>query len=441
MRRRIEKPRTEDVFGIIEGGAQGSQDQSSVTQISKFQQLRQNIPAGTRWQSEKRGSGMSTYSNVTFGDSLLMMDGPRLETLRVGKPHWQCFVVSYGLQAALLGALLTISIAAPQIAPQLESHVALIAPYLSPAPRLRAVQPTAHVIPVTPVVKAALPERRVEPKLETIVAPKVELPVPEVPRPQRVPAMARVSEMPQPVAAIPTPKFDSKLLNALPGPKAAKIVATNTFGGSSAAPTLHNIAPSKVQTGGFGDPNGVPVNAHGSDRPTIAAIGSFDLPAGGGYGNGTGGASGVRGTVASAGFGNGVAVQGGGGRGGNAAQGRIQSSGFAAAVAAPPATPEQIRQRHAASLAATSAPVSIQSKPTPVYTAEARQLKVEGEVLLNVVFSADGQVHVLNVVRGLGHGLDEAAQRAAQGIHFSPALRDGHPVDSTATLHIVFQLS
>ena len=61
--------------------------------------------------------------------------------------------------------------------------------------------------------------------------------------------------------------------------------------------------------------------------------------------------------------------------------------------------------------------------------------------MLNVVFTANGKVEVLNVVRGLGHGLDESAQRAARGIRFNPARRDGHPVDSNATLHIVFQLS
>jgi len=57
------------------------------------------------------------------------------------------------------------------------------------------------------------------------------------------------------------------------------------------------------------------------------------------------------------------------------------------------------------------------------------------------VFTADGHVQVMNVVRGLGHGLDEAAQRAAQGIRFTPATRDGHAVDSNAILHIIFQLS
>jgi TonB family protein len=76
-----------------------------------------------------------------------------------------------------------------------------------------------------------------------------------------------------------------------------------------------------------------------------------------------------------------------------------------------------------------------------VYTSEARQHKVEGEVLLNVVFLADGKVRILNVVRGLGYGLDEAAQRAVQGLKFTPALRDGRPIDSSATLHVIFQLS
>jgi len=45
------------------------------------------------------------------------------------------------------------------------------------------------------------------------------------------------------------------------------------------------------------------------------------------------------------------------------------------------------------------------------------------------------------IVRGLGHGLDEAAVRAAQQIRFKPARRDGQPVDFPAVVHIVFQLA
>ena len=70
-------------------------------------------------------------------------------------------------------------------------------------------------------------------------------------------------------------------------------------------------------------------------------------------------------------------------------------------------------------------PVEITFKPNPVYTDEARSLKLEGEVLLEVSFSANGTLHVNRVVRGLGHGLDEAAIAAANKIRFKPALRDG----------------
>lgn len=80
-------------------------------------------------------------------------------------------------------------------------------------------------------------------------------------------------------------------------------------------------------------------------------------------------------------------------------------------------------------------------KPKPEYTVEARQMKLEGEVLIRVLFTAAGEVRVLDVVQGLGHGLDQNAIRAAQQIRFKPAQRDGQPVDSTATVHIVFQLA
>jgi TonB family protein len=76
-----------------------------------------------------------------------------------------------------------------------------------------------------------------------------------------------------------------------------------------------------------------------------------------------------------------------------------------------------------------------------VYTDEARSLKLEGEVLLEVMFGANGTLHVNRVVRGLGHGLDEAAIAAANKMRFKPALRGGQPVDSTAVVHVVFQMA
>jgi TonB family protein len=85
--------------------------------------------------------------------------------------------------------------------------------------------------------------------------------------------------------------------------------------------------------------------------------------------------------------------------------------------------------------------VEILSKPRPAYTEEARHLRIEGEVLIEVLFAASGQVRVLRTVRGLGHGLDESAIAAANAIRFRPAERSGVAADSTAIVHIVFQLA
>jgi TonB family protein len=86
-------------------------------------------------------------------------------------------------------------------------------------------------------------------------------------------------------------------------------------------------------------------------------------------------------------------------------------------------------------------PVEILSKPKPGYTAEARAKNIEGEVLLEVQFGASGDLRIVRVVRGLGHGLDETAAAAAEGIRFRPATRDGAAVDCSALVHIVFQLA
>lgn len=86
-------------------------------------------------------------------------------------------------------------------------------------------------------------------------------------------------------------------------------------------------------------------------------------------------------------------------------------------------------------------PVEILSKQKPAYTAEARRLRVEGEVTLEVLFEATGKLRVIRVLQGLGHGLDEAAVEAALSIRFKPARRHGRPIDHRATLRVVFQLA
>jgi TonB family protein len=88
-----------------------------------------------------------------------------------------------------------------------------------------------------------------------------------------------------------------------------------------------------------------------------------------------------------------------------------------------------------------STEVEVLSKPPVQYTSEARQLRVEGDVVLSVTFLANGQVVVHGVIQGLGHGLDEEAKRVAQQIRFRPATNNGQPVDVTTKITITFQLA
>ena len=87
------------------------------------------------------------------------------------------------------------------------------------------------------------------------------------------------------------------------------------------------------------------------------------------------------------------------------------------------------------------APVGLVDTPRPRYTDEARKLKIEGGVVLDVIFLANGKVQVTQVIRGLGHGLDETAVEAAEAMKFVPARTAGKSVDFPARLRIEFRLS
>src|SRR6266567_577637 len=76
-----------------------------------------------------------------------------------------------------------------------------------------------------------------------------------------------------------------------------------------------------------------------------------------------------------------------------------------------------------------STSLEIIAKPAVQYTSEARQLKIQGNVILRVTFTAAGQVVVHGLLQGLGHGLDEEARRVAQQIRFRPATRNGQVMD------------
>jgi TonB family protein len=271
---------------------------------------------------------------------------------------------------------------------------------------------------------------KVEPVKANVIPPKPVLEQPEIEQPKLiVPQEARKIPASEPVEApqVVMNQFAAPDLKMADNTR-PRLLHTGDFAGSSVAPTV-KAAVQQVQTGGFGDPNGLKGTGKEAAKLYAAQAGSFDMPVGPGQGNGSGGAKGIKGTVASADFGSGIAASNGN------AHGSISTGGFG--------SEEVVHNgpKIAQVSGPATVPVEITFKPKAVYTEEARQLKLEGEVLLEVLFSADGTLHVNRVVRGLGHGLDEAAVSAANNMRFKPALRMGQPVDSTAIVHVLFQMA
>jgi len=74
------------------------------------------------------------------------------------------------------------------------------------------------------------------------------------------------------------------------------------------------------------------------------------------------------------------------------------------------------------------------------YTEEARQNKVQGTVLLSAIFTADGRITSIKVVRPLPDGLTEKAIEAAQKIRFQPATKNGVAITVRAQIEFNFAL-
>ncbi len=74
------------------------------------------------------------------------------------------------------------------------------------------------------------------------------------------------------------------------------------------------------------------------------------------------------------------------------------------------------------------------------YTEQARQNRVQGTVLVSAVFTADGRITSVRVVRGLPDGLNEEAIKAAQKIRFTPAMKNGQPVSTRMSMEFSFNL-
>lgn len=80
-------------------------------------------------------------------------------------------------------------------------------------------------------------------------------------------------------------------------------------------------------------------------------------------------------------------------------------------------------------------------KTIPSYTDDAVKAKVQGIVLLRAVIRKDGSVTDLEILRGLGYGLDEKAiEEIATKWKFRPGTLKGRPVNVLATIEVMFNL-
>lgn len=294
-------------------------------------------------------------------------------------------VVAHGLAFLLVFALrfsgVVSNFSAPHhitlIAPVTETPVVLKKMQLAPPRQFNPPEPAHLEIPVAPVITA--------PAFEVAKAVAPEIPSARAPAPEIRP---------------------SGFTEALPAPPPTP----------AAAPKL------VVETSGFSTETAV----SGPARRELSTIGAFDS------------ARAVEGGIAHtrAGARSGMFSDASASSSNVARPGRVTSGVFGDTT-----VNRSTRAQTEMPKAVRLTPVEIVSKPKPRYTDEARSKKIEGEVLLEIQFSASGEARVLRLVRGLGYGLDENAVAAALGIRFHPATRNGGAVDSAAVVHILFQLA
>lgn len=326
------------------------------------------------------------------------------------------FLTSAVINLSILAAILYVGMTAKRV---IEEHkfeqTELIFPTTPPPPMNLKLPPPPKIEPPKPQ----------EVKLE---APKINLPKPE-PKPDVKPIQMEAK------VNLPVVKAAKPSIILAPQPKAALTAAA-----PAQVPQAHpSTAPVHL-----GETFGVMPNPNATRPATVAAIGN---PYGGmngavtaprgvvgstGIGNGTrsGSNAGVVGRVASAGIPGATGTGNGNVYGG----GHVAAAGIPAMQKAAVVTP-------AADAVPRSTNLEVLSKPPVQYTTEAKQLRIQGDVVLRVTFTADGQVIIQGIVHSLGHGLDEEARRVAQQIRFRPATRNGQAVDLTTNITITFQLA
>lgn len=283
-----------------------------------------------------------------------------------------------------------------------------------------------------PPPKIKPPKLPPPPQVAKIEPPKIKLPEVKLPDPPKPPEIKMVQPMP---VVLPAPP---KLVQAPPAPKVVDL--SHPMAASVPNNSPH---PTAVALGSTTNPIAV------SNKPSPTAInlgnkGMSGMPAsnnGAGaqstvvnLGSGSAASQNMRATgpVAIAGIPHGVP-------GGT---GPLNSTGRVAGVSLGQNTPPPMPKPAGPTTATSKSGPKVLFKPKPEYTAEAKQLHIEGNVTVRIRVSSTGTVQVLGVISDLGHGLGDAAVRAVQATRFKPATDDsGAPVDWEGIVNVTFQLA
>ena len=80
------------------------------------------------------------------------------------------------------------------------------------------------------------------------------------------------------------------------------------------------------------------------------------------------------------------------------------------------------------------------SCPPLGYSSEARKKKIEGDVVLDVLITATGEVKDVKIKKLLGYGLDAIAVKTVQKCKFLPGTdKSGKPIDMRTDIQFKFQ--
>ncbi|AFL89683.1 TonB family protein [Terriglobus roseus DSM 18391] len=337
--------------------------------------------------------------------------------MNAGEQSKSSVVTSLIINGLILLIVIAVSLTAKKIV-KTATLTTLTAPI--PIKKEAPPKPPPPKLPKPPVVKVTPP-----PQIPDV--PKIEVPEP----PKIQPVIMKAS--PVPVVTPPAPKA----VTPPPAPKPVAIQLAQAASvpnndphpsairlGSQTNPINNTSGPavSPVNLGRSGAP-GMAAGNTGLGAPSKIAIGGSGSPNGqmGGRDNGPQPIKGIS-----------TGMTGGTGP---------TSARPVGAIAIAKATPPPSIQQPQASVTPAKTSPKVLFKPKPEYTEEARSLHLEGTVNVKIHVSATGTVSVVGVQSGLGHGLDQAAVRAVQGMRFQPAMANGQPTEWEGVVSINFQLA